>query len=760
MIVYSTKERQNPHNKIYNLKVDIQSFEDLERVAQYDWINGEMKDYSRSKVNFIQADSITLDFDNDYSEVSSEWVTESTIQERLPNVKYGIVYSKSNNIEKVSGNKRFSPRPRMHVIIETGLIKSTDEYESITHKMLKLFPEADGKALDASHLFYGVENPKVFLADGTICLKDFIDDNPNIFSDRETDSQKETIISHDTDNKTPIPVGERNTTIFNLSSKYAYRNGTDNLNDYIQKQNSRCEEPLEQRELDGIEKSVRSYYDDIVSSYPDYIKPKDYNILTGKDSLFYKPDIYSDLGFAEILNREYKDKMLYTDGMGWLSYNNGIWKKDKHFPYTSFSELSGKMKNESEEWKNKIQNILNSVQNDNIKREIYLPYAKNADLYYRNVIKYQNNSKINGVVEQASHQMIALIEEFDTNPYDLNTPSGIVDLKTGNIRPHQPKERFTRMTSVSPLDNHSDWQKDIMFTDFLSRITSNDKSISKYLQICVGSSLIGKVFNDSLYILFGNGGNGKSTFINSILKVAGSYAKNAPDSLLKYNQRPFDSATLKGIRIALISELDDSNPISGANIKRYFSVDKIVGEEKYKDSFEFEPTHHGFVTTNHLPTISLYDKAIADRIRIIPFLARIRDSESDIKDYCSKLVESSGGAILSWMIEGAKQFIEDDYKIDIPDIIKDYSFSIATDADNLDDFISNFCITGDNISVSSSILYDFYVKNCSDGNILNQKVFKQRMREKGYIDKRTNAGIIFKGINLCNEYLSQSDESI
>ena len=155
--------------------------------------------------------------------------------------------------------------------------------------------------------------------------------------------------------------------------------------------------------------------------------------------------------------------------------------------------------------------------------------------------------------------------------------------------------------------------------------------------------------------------------------MCGSYAGViSSESLIvncRRNIKP-EMAELKGKRLVIAAELEEGQRLSTSALKQMCSTDKIEAEKKYEKPFSFEPTHTLVLYTNHLPKVSANDRGTWRRIIVIPFTANI-SGRNDIKNYADYLYENAGGAVLAWMIEGAKRIIAKNYVSSMPEVVKE-----------------------------------------------------------------------------------------
>ena len=261
------------------------------------------------------------------------------------------------------------------------------------------------------------------------------------------------------------------------------------------------------------------------------------------------------------------------------------------------------------------------------------------------------------------------VSELDGDGYLLNTPAGAVDLHTGNLRPHQPEDLCTKITSCAPDQRGAE-----VWAAFLQRVTVGDKELEDYLQEVAGMCAIGKVLRENLIIAYGGGGNGKSTLFNVLSRVLGDYAGGLSAETLTVNCRRNKSpeyAELRGKRIVVAAELEEGMRMDTSIVKKLCSTDPILAEKKFQSPFTFIPSHTLILYTNHLPRVGTNDKGTWDRIVPIPFNANFRGQKGEIKNYADYLFQNCGGAVLSWIIEGAVRFIRNNYEIKAPQCVTD-----------------------------------------------------------------------------------------
>ncbi|MGI6696066.1 MAG: DNA primase family protein [Christensenellales bacterium] len=248
------------------------------------------------------------------------------------------------------------------------------------------------------------------------------------------------------------------------------------------------------------------------------------------------------------------------------------------------------------------------------------------------------------------------------------------------------------------------------------------------------------------------GRNGKSTFWNTLAHVLGTYSGNiSADALTvgcKRNVRP-ELAEAKGKRMLIASELEEGTRLNTSIVKQLCSTDDVSAEKKYKDPFAYTPSHTVVLYTNHLPKVGAKDAGIWRRLIVIPFDAKI-EGKSDIKNYSDYLFRNAGGAILSWVIEGAADVIKHDFKIPLPECVQRAIKQYREDNDWLGHFLNERCEIGNSLQVKSGELYSAYRTFCADTGEYTRSTtdFYNALENEGFTRQKLRNGSFVTGLAL------------
>lgn len=261
-----------------------------------------------------------------------------------------------------------------------------------------------------------------------------------------------------------------------------------------------------------------------------------------------------------------------------------------------------------------------------------------------------------------------------------------------------------------------------------------------------------KYHEEALIIAYGEGRNGKSTFWNTVSKVLGTYAGTiSADTMTancRRNVKP-EIAELKGKRLAIAAELEEGMLLSTSVLKQVCSTDVVRGEKKFKDPFDYTPTHTVVLYTNHLPKVRATDEGTWRRLIVIPFHAKI-EGKSDIKNYSDYLFENAGSYVLAWIIEGARKAIEADFHLERPKVVADAIAEYRGMNDWLEHFLEECCVRGDGLEEKSGELYQEYRSYClRTGEISrNNADFTAVLEKAGYTRKKKKTGMWVQGLQL------------
>ena len=440
------------------------------------------------------------------------------------------------------------------------------------------------------------------------------------------------------------------------------------------------------------------------------------------------PDDFSDAGNAAVFVGKHGDKIRWTQGGGFFVWNGKVWEKSENRAKFLAVQLTQDMLIDA-------LDILHGAQSKAIidpDNEAIAKNLKAAKAYYAHAQASRSNNRLDALLKiSISYPVIGVkLSDFDPDPLRLNTPAGIINLATGEIKPHDPTAMCSKITACSP-----DTKGLEIWGEFIKTITCYDEDLAYYLQQIIGLSIIGAVYEESAYFAVGGGRNGKSTFFNAIADILGDYSVCVPHEIITADQqsKKFMLPILRGCRMALTGELEEHRRLSTALLKAVTSTDEIRAEEKYKTPESFKPTHSLFLFTNHLPRVGSTDNGTWRRIKIIPFNAVI-ESDSTIMNYGQYLVENAGGAILRWAIDGAAIVIRNGFKIQSPPCVETATEEYKGRENWVSNFIDDCCELNTSFNIRGGQLYQMYKEwatGCGEF-VRRQADFVDALQRAGY----------------------------
>lgn len=747
--LYRSNCLEVPENCTYPHKVEVTGKDSLIEAVKHDYVCAEYQGNYRSNDNFIGSDCLPVDCDNDHSDDPEEWVYPSDVATAFPSVAFAVHYSR--NHMKTKGGK--AARPKFHVFFAIDRVTEPGQYSEMKKLVNTIFPYFDTKALDAARFFFGTKEPEVEIFDGPMTLTTFLADD-DFDANMDSGSYGDIV----------IPEGSRNATLSHYAGRILKRFGnTDEAHKHFAEVAACCQPPLEQSELDSIWRSAQRFYGK-AAAQEGYIPPEQYN-----QDLQLKPSDYSDVGQATVLAREYEGKLRYSPSTDFLVYNCRFWEESKPKAQAVAQELTTRQLEEAETeikkatdemMKNGAWELLASMGPKKAAMAFSSEQARSFQKYenattYRNyAIKRRDSKYITAALKEADPMVEIDQRQLDADEFLLNTPSATYDLRIGlpSAHEHTPADFITKQTTVDPSDEGMDiWQ------DALETFFCGDNELIDYVQEIAGLSAIGKVCVEGLIIAYGEGRNGKSTFWNRLSRVLGTYSGNmSADTLTvgcKRNVKP-ELAEAKGKRIIIAAELEEGMRLNTSNVKQLCSTDEIYAEKKYKDPFSFVPSHTLVLYTNHLPKVGAIDAGTWRRLIVIPFNAKIEGS-SDIKNYADYLFNKAGGAILKWIMTGAKHVIEKDYHIVKPAVVEAAIQKYKDNNDWLSQFLDECCETDSSYSAKSGDVYNAYRSYCMQvGDYIRSTTdFYTALECAGFERKRSKSARLLFGLQLKSDFL-------
>lgn len=421
------------------------------------------------------------------------------------------------------------------------------------------------------------------------------------------------------------------------------------------------------------------------------------------DDLLSGTEQFTDLSNGEFFVKQYGDKIRYcATWKKWIIWDGNTWRTD------CSNEIFGLCKEF-------LRGMFITTRHMTVHRR-----ALDLETH---LIRCESLRRRQALVESASLERAVQIfpHQVDSDGFVFNVRNGTIDLRTGELHAPMREKYITRCASIA-FDKKAQCPE---WYNFLLRIMGGNASLIYFLQKAVGWALTGDMSEQVMFILYGSGANGKSTFLNTITEILGDYAMSTPTEtfMKKYGEGiSNDIARLRGTRFVTTVEAEEGKQMSEPLIKQVTGQDTMTARFLYGEYFDFVPSFKIFMATNHKPVIRGNDHGIWRRIRLIPFTVTIPYAERDI--YLMDKLRKEQAGILNWMIEGCLMWQKE--RLCEPMEVKLATEEYQEDMDIIGAFIRECCII-DNTSylkISSGDLYRAYTLWC-EKNI--EKPYPQRM---------------------------------
>lgn len=344
---------------------------------------------------------------------------------------------------------------------------------------------------------------------------------------------------------------------------------------------------------------------------------------------------------------------------------------------------------------------------------------------------------------RSDRRVAAAADQWDADPWLLNTPDGLVDLRTAKVAPSRPETYCTKSTAVAPGGDCPTWKA------FLERVTGNDVELIAFLQRMAGYALTGITREHALFFLYGLGGNGKSVFIDTLSGIMADYATTAAIETFiatNFNSHPTDVASLRGARLVTAVETEEGRRWAESKIKTMTGGDKIAARFMRQDYFVFTPQFKLVIAGNHKPGIRNIDEAMRRRLHLVPFEVTIPKDERDatLKDR----LRTEWPGILQWMIDGAVAWSQ--HKLQAPERVRAATEEYLASEDSISTWMAECCQVAPGERDTSARLFASWKAWAERAGefAMNQKRFVQVLRDRGFESYRTSATRGFVGLSV------------
>jgi putative DNA primase/helicase len=340
-------------------------------------------------------------------------------------------------------------------------------------------------------------------------------------------------------------------------------------------------------------------------------------------------------------------------------------------------------------------------------------------------------------------QIAATIDQWDADPWSLNTSDGVVDLRTGSLKPHDPRAYMTKITAVGPRGVCP------RFLTFLDRIAGGDAELVAYLRRVLGYSLTGLTREHALFFGFGTGANGKSVLMATVAGILGDYHKTAAIETFtatNVDRIPNDIAGLRGARLVTATETEEGRRWAETKVKQLTGGEKISARFMRAEWFEYLPAFKLLIAGNHKPGLRSVDEAIRRRFHLIPFAVTIPTEERD-PDLAEKLKAEWPG-ILAWMIEGCLEWQTEGLRA--PEAVRSATDAYLEGEDAFSTWIDDRCERDPNAWETATALFASWTSWATSAGefVGSSRRFAQALESRGFASHRRMHGRGFLGIRV------------
>lgn len=343
----------------------------------------------------------------------------------------------------------------------------------------------------------------------------------------------------------------------------------------------------------------------------------------------------------------------------------------------------------------------------------------------------QNQGKLEAVAKGLETRLIVRMAELDADPWALNCANGTVDLRTGELRPHNRDDLITQLVEI----DYDLAARAPLWSAFLERAMRGSLGLTMFLQRLVGYTLTGVTAEHILVFHHGNtGSNGKSTFLATIRALLGDYACSAPRSLLfepknGAEPHPTELARLYGKRLAICAEVPENAELAEAKIKDITGGDVVSVRRMNENFWDMTPTHTLHAAGNHKPVIHGVDGGIWRRVKLVPWTVTIAEKDRD-PELAAKLRAELPG-ILAWAVHGCLEWQR--VGLAEPPEVTGAGEAFREESDVLAGFFASQCVFGPAEREACKVIRSAYEEWCEalGHRPLGARTLWRRFRERG-----------------------------
>ena len=328
----------------------------------------------------------------------------------------------------------------------------------------------------------------------------------------------------------------------------------------------------------------------------------------------------------------------------------------------------------------------------------------------------------------------------------MNTQTYTINLSTDQRYPHQRDDNLTKLTGAGVSSSSGDCPR---WKQFLDDVTAGDTELQAYLQRMAGYCLTGSTREEVFFFAYGTGGNGKTTFVETMAAVLGDYARNVPAETFmdsKHERHPTELATMQGYRLVVANEVKSGARWHETRVKELTGGDTISARFMRQDFFKYKPQFKLLISGNHKPRLRSVDEAMRRRLHLLPFTVTIAKGNRD-PGLKAKLWEERD-QILQWALEGCRDWQREG--LNPPSVVLTATNAYFEDMNVLGRWLDERCELDKRSHAASGALFPDWKAWCeANGEAPGlQRGFTEALGEQGFEAQKVAGVRGYRGLRL------------
>lgn len=429
-------------------------------------------------------------------------------------------------------------------------------------------------------------------------------------------------------------------------------------------------------------------------------------------------------GHARCVHALHAGKFAYSDRLGWLAYTGKYYSREN-------AEL---------QVERAIVKTLRARQLEAVK----------ADLQHLVKACPCSRTNVTGTREQLKSLVSVSVDEFDANPDELNVNNGVLNLRTGQLTPHDRTQRFSYCVPVDydPGADPGAW------VSFLLEAVAGDQEVVDYLQLAQGYGITGHTWEEILLYIHGPTRSGKGTYTETLIRLLGGKPLATEVDFQTFtasregDTQNFDLAPLKPCRFVAASESNKRNPLNPAKIKQLTGGNYVYCAYKHREHFSYRPQYKIWLSSNHPANVDVDDDAAWARVQVIEFpVSHLGNEDKALKARLAEPANLRG--LLAWIVAGARKWYSLPEGLKPPESVKRKTQAQRSAQDFVQQFIDELCEADPESWTHSGALHQAYKSWCESNGVAPkmQNLFSQALAGKGYaLTRKRQDGKLFRAI--------------